>query len=265
MAANKEIPHTMTAVPMHQIFDCIPFHEQIKKNNALADEVYEYILREIVFPGEDHETGIHYAGKITESMVAKELQISNGPVREAFYRLRQENWLYTDRNRGSYLVDFSDMEIALEIYRFRVNCETGSFYCLASRITEDQLLVLHSIIKRMDRAIHDSDIRLFRQEDIHFHLTVNEMAGGSQFIRVYRPRLMQWYAMSYQVLLNAMGTEQYSRILEAPGIPTHRDLFDALARRSSPDSAELVSKHFSFIFQLLQSCPGKNQDENLPK
>ena len=158
----------MTAVPMHQVFDYIPFHERSSKNSALAEEVYEHILREIVFPGEDPKTQIHYGGKITESVVAKELQVSNGPVREAFYRLRQESWIYTDRNRGSFLVDFSDPQIAMDIYRFRVTFETGSFYALASHITDNQKAQLEKIIDRMDEAIRQSDINTFRREDINF-------------------------------------------------------------------------------------------------
>ncbi|HDS85066.1 MAG TPA: GntR family transcriptional regulator [Phycisphaerales bacterium] len=260
MSPLREITHTMSAVPMHQIFDYIPFHEGSRKGNALAEEVYEHILREIVFPGEDPETQIHYAGKITESVVAKELQVSNGPVREAFYRLRQEGWLYTDRNRGSFLVDFSDPEIALDIYRFRVNFETGSFYGLASNISDEQLAVLGRIIERMDKAMQSSDINVFRQEDIHFHLTVNEMAGGPQYVRVYRPKLMQWYAMAYQVLVRSMGTQQYSTLLEAPGMSTHRELYDALVRRSSQDAAELISRHFLYIFKLLNLSSDKSQN-----
>jgi len=259
MTTHQELPHVMAAVPMHQIFDYIPFQEETRNSNPLAERVYEHMLREIVFPGEDPETGIHYGGKITESAVAKELQVSNGPVREAFYRLRQEGWLYTDRNRGSFLVDFSDPCIAVDIYRFRITCETGSFFCLASRITEDQLAVLSRILDGMDKAIRDSDISLFRREDINFHLAVNEMAGGPQFIRMYRPKLMQWYAMSYQVLLRSIGTEQYRHVLEAPGMPTHRELFSALAQRCSHDAADLVSRHFSFIIRLLNNPSGQGE------
>jgi DNA-binding GntR family transcriptional regulator len=257
MSSLKEIAHTMTAVPMHQVFDYIPFHERSSKNSALAEEVYEHILREIVFPGEDPKTQIHYGGKITESVVAKELQVSNGPVREAFYRLRQEGWIYTDRNRGSFLVDFSDPQIAMDIYRFRVTFETGSFYALASHITDNQKAQLEKIIDRMDEAIRQSDINTFRREDINFHLAVNEMAGGPHYVRVYRPKLMQWYAMAYHVLVRSMGTEQYSKMLEAPGMSTHRQLYDALARRNSHKAAEMISIHFLYVFKLLSDR--KNQ------
>lgn len=253
MGSVREITQTMSVVPMHQVFDYIPFHEGSKKSSALAEEVYEHILREIVFPGEDPATHIHYAGKITESLVVKELRVSNGPVREAFYRLRQEGWLYTDRNRGSYLVDFSDPDIAMDIYRFRVNFETGSFFCLAAQIKDEQLAVLERIIEKMEQAVQNSEINVFRREDINFHLAVIEMAGGSQFVRVYRPKLMQWYAMAYQVLIRSIGSKQSGTLLEAPGLPTHRELFESLAQRNSQHAAELISRHFSYIFKLLDN------------
>ncbi len=260
MSPKNEIAHTMSAVSVRKVFDYIPFLMDPHKGSALADEVYEHVLRRIVFPEEDSTTQIHYAGKITESMIAKELQVSNGPVREAFYRLRQEGWIYTDRNRGSFLVDFSDPAIVKDIYRFRVNFETGSFFNLAIRINDDQLTSLERIINALEKAVRTSDISAFRQADINFHLMANEMAGGRQYASVYRPKLMQWYAMAYHVLIKSMGTSLYKTLLEAPGLPTHRDLFEAIARRESLDAANLISKHFSFIFDLFEST---NEDSGV--
>jgi hypothetical protein len=40
--------------------------------------------------GEGQSHAVEYGGKITESILAKALGISNGPVREAVFRLRRK-------------------------------------------------------------------------------------------------------------------------------------------------------------------------------
>ena len=216
---------------------------------SLADQVYEHVLATVVFPENGGE--IRYGGKITESDIAKTLEISNGPVREALFRLRQEGWIKTYPNRGSYMVDFRDPEIAREIYRFRVSLETGAFYTLAKSITADQMTQLKGIIESLEKASQTSDIVGFRKADIDFHLMVVELAGGESYQAMYRPKLLQWYAMSYHVLMESMGTEEYSHHLEAPGTSSHHELLGALSGHDSVEAARLISEHFGYIASIL--------------
>ena len=217
--------------------------------SSLADQVYENLLTTLVFP--DNTAEIAYGSKITESEIAKRLQISNGPVREALFRLRQEGWVKTYPNRGSYLVDFSDSEIAGEIYRFRLNMETGAFFTLARSITKSQLSQLRTILDELERAIEKSEIVEFRKADIDFHLKVVELSGGKSYQAVYRPKLLQWYAMAFHLLIQSMGSEQYRHCLEAPGTSSHRALFEAMVQHDGVKAAKLISGHFWHIAHML--------------
>ena len=235
------------AVPLSKMTELIP----VARNRMvfLADQVYEHVLTTVVFPEDGGE--IRYGGKITESDIAKTLEISNGPVREALFRLRQEGWIKTYPNRGSYMVDFRDPEIAREIYRFRVSLETGAFYTLAKSITAEQLSQLKVIIELLEKARQTSEIVGFRKADIDFHLKVVELAGGESYQAMYRPKLLQWYAMSFHVLMESMGSEEYKRHLEAPGTSSHCELLGALAGHDSVEAARLISKHFGYIAHVL--------------
>ncbi|HOM77180.1 MAG TPA: GntR family transcriptional regulator [Anaerohalosphaeraceae bacterium] len=241
------------AIPLRHVFDFIPLHSNPRKGALLSEDAYEHILAHIVFPQDNNSSGIQYGGKITESKIANVLQMSNGPVREAIYRLRQEGWIQTIGNRGSFFVDFSDPAIASQIYQFRLSFETGAFYTLAAKITDAQLNQLYSILTALEQAKQNSDMVEFRKSDILFHLQVVEFAGGEHYKQIFRSKLLQWYAMSYQLLVRAMGKENYSHTLEAPGTPTHRELYEALAGHNSALAAERISKHFTFIPHLLSS------------
>ncbi|MEN6309234.1 MAG: GntR family transcriptional regulator [Anaerohalosphaeraceae bacterium] len=240
------------AIPLRHVFEFIPLRSEARNGSNLSNQAYEHILTHIVFPDESNGSGIQYGGKITESKIARALQISNGPVREAIYRLRQEGWIQTVGNRGSFFVDFNNPAIADQIYRFRLAFETGAFYMLAAKITDEQIDQLHSVLIVLEKARKEADMAAFRQADIRFHLVVVEFAGGGAHYRqIFRSKLLQWYAMSYHLLVQS-GIENYSHRLEAPGTPTHRDLYDALASRNSALAAERISRHFTFIPYLLK-------------
>lgn len=249
-------------IPLRKVLEFIPLHTESKNDISFSGQAYEHILKKIVFPdnGNAGDSDIQYGGKITESKIARALQISNGPVREAIFRLRQEGWIQTIGNKGSFFVDFSDPEIAEQIYRFRLAFETGAFYSLAKTITDEQIVLLRDILSTLEKSRKTSDMMSFRQADILFHLNVIEFAGGPQYKEIFRSKLLQWYALSYHLLIQTMGKENYSRRLEAPGAPTHRDLFESLVSRNSSLAADLISRHFAFIRVLLkinqETAPG---------
>ena len=133
---------------------------------SLGEEAYEHILTKIVFPDSQDNSGIEYAGKITETRIAGALDMSNGPVRDAIIRLRHEGFIQTVGNRGSFLIDFSDPGIAAEIYRFRLSFEVGVFYTLAASITPDQVDELHRILETLEKAREQTDIVSYRKANL---------------------------------------------------------------------------------------------------
>ncbi len=235
---------------MSQVFEYIPLRGN-SGNLTLADQAYEHILKNLVFPDQRDTDAVLYGGKITESVLAKALKMSNGPVREAIFRLRQEGWIETIGNKGSFLVDFSNPEIAREIYMFRISFETGAFYSLAATAVPEQINVLKKILDVMETAKADSDIESFRRADIAFHLEVVEFAGGNDFRLLFRSKLLQWYAMAYQIITKSMSREDYSHHLEAPGTSTHQELFEAIQSHNSELAARLITNHYTYLANIL--------------
>ncbi|MBN2512947.1 MAG: GntR family transcriptional regulator [Sedimentisphaerales bacterium] len=251
MAGISEMSLQNNAISYGYVFECIPLRIEACSGSTLSDQTYEHILTHIVFPDESNRSDIHYEGKITESKIARALQISNGPVREAIYRLQQE-WIRTMGNRASFFWDFNNPSISDQIHRFRLAFETGAFYMLAAKITDEQLDQLHSVLIVLEEARKAVDKTAFQQTDIRFNLLVVEFAGGgTRYMQIFRSKLLQWYAMSNHLLVQS-GIENYSHRLEASGTPIHRDLYDAPAGRNNILAAERISRHFTFIPYLLK-------------
>lgn len=249
MTKGKDGHVSVAAFRLQALYEALPQHSSRSYEGPLAEQVYEHILTTLVFPPEGEE--VRCGSKITESELADELQVSNGPVREALFRLRQEGWIRTRPNRGSYLVDFSDRETAAEIFRFRLSVETGAFYSLAESATDAQLGELKNVVDKLNEARDRAAIADFRRADIEFHLKVVEFAGGQALKAVYRPKLLQWYAMAYHVLKQTLGDENWSRHMEVPAT-SHLMLYRSLAQHNPVKVAEIISRHFDYIARILE-------------
>ncbi len=213
-----------------------------------------YIICEVVFPVESVESSqaIRYGGKITESAIAKVLNMSNGPVREAITRLRSEGWIKTVGNRGSFLVDFSDPVIARDIYKLRLSVETGAFYTLAASATQGHLEYLANIVGELEKAKRGKDVETFRKWDIDFHMAVIRFAGGEILSTMVRPKLLQWYAMIFHVLERLNKTEQFIHHLEGPGASSHESILKAIAKKDSRVAARSIANHYRHLADMLQ-------------
>jgi len=240
---------SVAAFQLQSFYEAMPRHFHRSYEGSLAEQVYEHILTSLVFPPEGVE--IRSGSKITESELAENLQISNGPVREALFRLRQEGWIKTRPNCGSYLVDFSDRQIAADIFRFRLTVETGAFCSLAHSITAAQLNGLKNVVGRLNEARKRAIISDFRKADIEFHLKVVEFAGGQALKSVYRPKLLQWYAMAYHVLKQTLGDENWRKHMEVPST-SHSKLYSSVAQKDPAKATQVISRHFDYIARILK-------------
>ncbi|MCK4998184.1 MAG: GntR family transcriptional regulator [Anaerohalosphaera sp.] len=247
MTDNIESNPAATHLSMNDILETVHFRVRNKhSNNRLSDAVYEHILKELVFP--DGQDQLQIGSKITESMIATDLRVSNGPVRDAMARLRREGWIITLHNRGSYVVDFTLPENSREIYKFRLSVEAGAFYTLAETITDEQLNELKSCTMDTERAVGQGDLAAYRKADAEFHLKVLEMAGGRSLRDLAAPKFLQWFAVSRLILKDMFNDDR--NILSKPS-GSHEDLCQLLANHDGTGAAELITHHCSYVAQLL--------------
>lgn len=249
MLSKKTEPVNSTPLSMKKILEAVHFNSgNGNHDNAirrLSDGVYEHILSELVFPDDTNELGI--GEKITETQIASNLKMSNGPVRDAMARLRREGWIVTLHNRGSYIVDLTQPERSREIYDFRITVEIGAFHKLAKTITDAQLAELKAYLIMTQNAMSEDNLLAYRKADAGFHLKIIEMAGGQSLRDAVTPKLLQWFALSRCVLKNTFKDDR-SALVRAV---SHRDLYECLENHDCITASDMIANHCQYIAKLL--------------
>src|SRR5205085_1690783 len=112
------------------------------KKVVLRDQVREFILERII-------TGAYAPGqRLVETQIARELECSQAPVREALRDLEQLGCVHYEPNRGCSVRAFSVEEL-LEAYPVRAVLEGLAAEQAASRITEAELSELDALFAEM--------------------------------------------------------------------------------------------------------------------
>ncbi len=154
-------------------------------------EVIKYIIKGI---GE----GKYQLGeRIVETKLAKELNMSQAPVREAVLELSIMGVLEERPYAGSY-VRKPDKEEADNHYRARGLIEAYAASLAASRRTEDELEKLNDILQDMKEC---SEFEDFVDLDHIFHETIIDASGNKVLKRLWTS--VSAYELTYQTIVLA--------------------------------------------------------------
>ena len=88
----------------------------------------------------------------------------------------------------------------------------------------------------------------YRKADLRFHLQAAEFAIGPAYAQLFRPKLMQWFAMAFHVLTESMEIERFRHNLD---VLSHQDLLESLVARDGEQAARLITSHCSHLARLL--------------
>lgn len=144
----------------------------------IADQLREQIVQGSIRPGQ----------QINESLLARQLNTSRGPLREALQRLCQEGILISRRNYGVFVSEV-EMQDLKEIYELRESVESAA----ASRLLDgspkkiaDTCEVLKEIVGEMAMQVAIADWQTIARLDMQFHSALVAGTGNSRFIRLYK-------------------------------------------------------------------------------
>lgn len=122
--------------------------------------------------------------QLTEVELARQLQVSRGPIREAMQRLIQEGLLCAERNRGVFVVEI-DADDARDVYLARGVIERAAAAIVARRRPEAALQELQAIVTKLATCAGSSWTEIIGY-DLAFHQTLVEAAGSARLNRMFR-------------------------------------------------------------------------------
>jgi DNA-binding GntR family transcriptional regulator len=131
-------------------------------------EIKRRIMRNLFRPG----------FQILEQDLAKTLNMSRTPVREALIRLEEEGLVEILPRRGMRVVPIAVGDMR-EIYEVLTCLESRAAERLAARKPSDpEIAPLEEAVGSMDRALADGDLDTWAKADDLFHRTLLELCGN---------------------------------------------------------------------------------------
>lgn len=191
----------------------------------VRDEIERHIIEGALAPGD----------KLNEADWATRLQVSRGPVREAFRALEQVGLVRTEKNRGVFVRTVSLAE-ADEIYAVRAVLEEAACRMLAVSIDARKLAVLRDWLDAMRAALDAQDHDAYARANVAFHDALVAASGNLKLYETYR-RLVCELSLFRRAALVVHADAMERSLAE------HRAILTALASREPEQAAALMHAH----------------------
>lgn len=137
-------------------------------------------LKDMIYRG-----GLPAGQRLVERELARKLEVSRIPLREALVRLQAEGLVRSIRHSASYVVDFSPWDLA-EIYSLRRVLEPFAARLAAERCTPELVAALEALCRQMRRqGARQGGWDRLDDCDYAFHWTVVQASGHARLIRAY--------------------------------------------------------------------------------
>ena len=157
--------------------------KRLRAKETLRSNIKDYILQRIA-------EGYYQPGdRIVETQLAKELNVSQAPVREAILELPTMGLLEERPYSGSYIKHFTVAEIE-DIFATRAFVEEYAARRAAQSITDEQLSQMEWVLTQMSAQ---QDMPTFVHLDMEFHGLVMDAAGSPALKRAWSVlRMADW-------------------------------------------------------------------------
>ncbi len=197
---------------------------------SLKDKVREILLEKIITgelpPGE----------RIKIIPIAKSLNISQAPVREAIQCLATSGYLEVVPNAGVRVRKFDDSEI-IEMYEVRKVLE---FECFGKSDFDSKALavVLNSILRDMVNAINEKDYKSYAFFDSKFHRLFVEASHNSKMLEIWDSLLIP---INISMLVKEQKTTKQNVLLY------HTPIINALLAEDFKSAKAHLEDHYKYI------------------
>jgi len=222
------------------------------KRRTLGDEVADR-LRDAIFSGE-FTAGEH----LREERLATMLEVSRGPIRDAFAALERDGLVVLTRHHGATVVELSREDLE-EVYSLRTVLEALAARYAVKRATEEDFTRLSAALSEFTAGLADNlSERDAATLDVQFH--------DAFYLAAHHERLyLSWSNIRLQVyrflltrnLANPDWRENMAR--------GHTDILDVLRSRDEEATVSTVVNHIQFAYmRIVESfAPGQAAHELL--
>ncbi|SMY06935.1 GntR family transcriptional regulator [Flavimaricola marinus] len=174
--------------------------------------------------------------KLSEIEVARQMDVSRQPVRNAFYSLSKQGLLVIRPQRATQVSLISEPDVAQANF-IRTALEAETCRIAAQSMTKDDLKVLETLIQDQFSAEAAGDKPLFHQLDDQFHQEICNRTGAPH---------------AWEIIYESKAHVDRVRMLSLDlglraAIDGHVAIFDAIKARNEVDAVAALRAHLSRI------------------
>lgn len=199
-----------------------PLHRPEPLWAQVQSALRELIIKRVYEPGEH----------LGESEVARRLQVSRQPVREALQALHVGGWVDLRAGRGAFVRTPTNIDVN-EVFDVRGALEEEAARLATSRITDEGLETLRHICQEGRRALAAADVHAVVAANARFHRTVSQSAGNRVLTDVLDSldQRVRWY---FTPLARGRGEDSWNE---------HEEIIEALAAGDGARAGALMRLH----------------------
>ena len=193
------------------------------KRSILREEIKTYLIDAIV-------RGVYKTGeRLVETQIARDLGISQAPVREAFRDLEQIGILKSVPYKGAYVNGYSIQDLK-NAYDVRAELEGLAIKLAVPQITDEQIGELEDIYRQMKNV---AELKKQVNLDVQFHEYIVRASNNSILERAWKSvSVAHW---TYYGIYNFEKLNLIER---------HELIIKAFRERDVQKATELIKMHF---------------------
>jgi GntR family transcriptional regulator, gluconate operon transcriptional repressor len=173
--------------------------------------------------------------RLVETQLAKQLQISRGPLREALKQLAAEGLVREEPRRGTFVTAPTVTDVR-DVYDLRAAIEARAARLVIRHQDPQAIEGLRRALGRLRAAVKRSDLRELVRTDFEFHETLCRVSGNARLHAVFVRN-----ASVLRVLIQIEEGQFYRSFEEVEH--QHEELLASIEAGDENKAAELIVRH----------------------
>ncbi len=204
----------------------------LKRNKSLQEQTYQ-ALKTAILSGE-----LAPGQRLVETQLAKKLQVSRTPIREAIGLLQHENLATIDSNNVVRVATIS-IEDAVQLYDCRIALEQLSVMAACQNATDSQLKELELMVEQAEKLVNSkpSPLTSFRLLDLdyRFHRLLVQSSANPWLVDLLDRVFDKMQLLRIQTKKNNLN------VLEIR--TEHRRIYEPVQQRNPEAAVQAIKEH----------------------
>ena len=206
----------------------------IQRSKSLREQVYQ-ALRQIILRGD-----LASGERIVETKLAKQLNVSRTPIREAIGQLQREKLIVSNPN-GGFRVATMSIKDAIQLYDCRIALEQVSVAGACKLVNSQHLEQLEQCIVSAEKIAESNTGKAnsfkLLELDYQFHHQIAEIADNQWLLALLEQ------VFDKMALLRVQTTQHNPQVWEIR--LEHRQIFEAIANKNADLARQSIEQHLT--------------------